>query len=88
MRADPCFAPDAAPWGQPQPRRILALVRKRGEETLVGLFNFTEYPAGAKPGRPGAASITPGGHFRLAGGCGTGAVSGIAGKQISSGILR
>ena len=26
---------------------VLALVRKRGEETLVGLFNFTEYPAGA-----------------------------------------
>ena len=28
-------------------REGLALVRKRGEETLVGLFNFTEYPAGA-----------------------------------------
>ena len=26
---------------------VLALVRKRGEETLVGLLNFTEYPAGA-----------------------------------------
>ena len=48
MRADPCFAPDAwvTTWDSHNPG-VLALVRKRGEETLVGLFNFTEYPAGA-----------------------------------------
>ena len=48
MRADACFAPDAwvTTWDTHNPG-VLALVRKRGEETLVGLFNFTEYPVGA-----------------------------------------
>ena len=48
MRADECFAPDAwvTTWDTHNPG-VLALVRKHGEETLVGLFNFTEYPAGA-----------------------------------------
>ena len=48
MRADECFSPDAwvTTWDSHNPG-VLALVRKRGEETLVGLFNFTEYPAGA-----------------------------------------
>ena len=47
MRADPCFAPDAwvTTWDSHNPG-VLALVRKRGEETLVGLFNFTEYRRG------------------------------------------
>ena len=41
MRADPCFAPDAwvTTWDSHNPG-VLALVRKRGEETLVGLFNL------------------------------------------------
>ena len=38
---------------------VLALVRKRGEETLVGLFNFTEYPAGASLDALGGAYHTP-----------------------------
>ena len=48
MRADECFAPDAwvTTWDTHNPG-VLALVRKHSEETLVGLFNFTEYPAGA-----------------------------------------
>ena len=37
---------------------VLALVRKRGEETLVGLFNFTEYPAGASLDALGGAYKT------------------------------
>ncbi len=59
MRADPCFAPDAwvTTWDSHNPG-VLALVRKRGEETLVGLFNFTEYPAGASL-TLWAARITP-----------------------------
>ena len=45
---DPCFALDAwvTTWDSHNPG-VLALVRKRNDETLVGLFNFTEYPAGA-----------------------------------------
>ena len=48
MRADECFSPDAwvTTWDSHNPG-ALALVRKRNDETLVGLFNFTEYPAGA-----------------------------------------
>ena len=42
---------------------VLALVRKRGEETLVGLFNFTEYPAGASLDALGGAYHTPEGTF-------------------------
>ena len=38
---------------------VLALVRKRGEETLVGLFNFTEYPAGASLDALGGEYRTP-----------------------------
>ena len=38
---------------------VLALVRKRGEETLVGLFNFTEYPAGAGLDALGGEYHTP-----------------------------
>ena len=38
---------------------VLALVRKRGEETLVGLFNFTEYPAGASLDALGSEYHTP-----------------------------
>ena len=38
---------------------VLALVRKRGEETLVGLFNFTEYPAGASLDALGGEYHTP-----------------------------
>ena len=38
---------------------VLALVRKRGEETLVGLFNFTEYPAGASLDALGVEYHTP-----------------------------
>ena len=38
---------------------VLALVRKRGKETLVGLFNFTEYPAGASLDALGGAYHTP-----------------------------
>ena len=82
MRADPCFAPDAwvTTWDSHNPG-VLALVRKRGEETLVGLFNFTEYPAGGKSGRSGWRVPHPGRHFRLAGGCGAGTVSVTAGKK-------
>lgn len=60
MRADPCFAPDAwvTTWDSHNPG-VLALVRKRGEETLVGLFNFTEYPAGASLDALGGAYHTP-----------------------------
>lgn len=81
MRADPCFAPDAwvTTWDSHNPG-VLALVRKRGEETLVGLFNFTEYPAGASLDALGGAYHTPE-HFRLAGRCGTGTLSGAAGKK-------
>ena len=41
MRADPCFAPDAwvTTWDSHNPG-VLALVRKRGEETLVGLLSL------------------------------------------------
>ena len=38
---------------------VLALVRKRGKETLVGLFNFTEYPAGASLDALGGEYHTP-----------------------------
>ena len=38
---------------------VLALVRKRGDETLVGLFNFTEYPAGASLDALGGEYHTP-----------------------------
>ena len=38
---------------------VLALVRKRGEETLVGLFNLTEYPAGASLDALGGEYHTP-----------------------------
>ena len=38
---------------------VLALVRKRSEETLVGLFNFTEYPAGASLDALGSEYHTP-----------------------------
>ena len=60
MRADPCFAPDAwvTTWDSHNPS-VLALVRKRGEETLVGLFNFTEYPAGASLDALGGEYHTP-----------------------------
>ena len=60
MRADPCFAPDAwvTTWDSHNPG-VLALVRKRGEETLVGLFNFTEYPAGAGLDALGGKYHTP-----------------------------
>ena len=60
MRADPCFAPDAwvTTWDSHNPG-VLALVRKRGEETLVGLFNFTEYPAGASLDALGGEYHTP-----------------------------
>ena len=41
MRADECFSPDAwvTTWDSHNPG-VLALVRKRGEETLVGLFTL------------------------------------------------
>ena len=42
MRADPCFAPDA--WVTALRPAILALVRKRDEETVVGLFNTGRVP--------------------------------------------
>ena len=60
MRADECFAPDAwvTTWDSHNPG-VLALVRKRGEETLVGLFNFTEYPAGASLDALGGEYHTP-----------------------------
>ena len=60
MRADPCFAPDAwvTTWDSHNPG-VLALVRKCGEETLVGLFNFTEYPAGAGLDALGGKYHTP-----------------------------
>ena len=38
---------------------VLAVVRKCGEETLVGLFNFTEYPAGASLDALGSEYHTP-----------------------------
>ena len=62
MRADPCFAPDAwvTTWDSHNPG-VLALVRKRGEETLVGLFNFTEYPTGAGLDALGGKYHTPDG---------------------------
>ena len=60
MRADSCFAPDAwvTTWDSHNPG-VLALIRKRGEETLVGLFNFTEYPAGASLDALGGEYHTP-----------------------------
>ena len=60
MRADECFSPDAwvTTWDSHNPG-VLALVRKRGEETLVGLFNFTEYPAGASLDALGGEYHTP-----------------------------
>ncbi len=85
MRADPCFAPDAwaTTWDSHNPG-VLALVRKRGEETLVGLFNFTEYPAGASLDALGGEYHTPEGTSRLAGRCGAGTVQALlVKKQIS-----
>ena len=82
MRADPCFAPDAwvTTWDSHNPG-VLALVRKRGEETLVGLVQLYRVPGRGKSGRSGRRVSHPGGHFRLAGGCGAGALSGAAGKK-------
>ena len=42
MRDDPCFAPDAwvTTWDT-HDDAILAVVRKAGERTIIGLFNFT-----------------------------------------------
>ena len=81
MRADPCFAPDAwvTTWDSHNPG-VLALVRNRGEETLVGLFSY-RVPGRSQSGRSGRRVSHPGGCFCLAGGCGTGTVSGAAGKK-------
>ena len=40
--SQPCFAPDAwvSTWDAHNDR-VLALIRRRGDETLVGLFNFS-----------------------------------------------
>lgn len=45
LRADACFAPDAAvtTWGGDNDA-VLALVRRGGGQSLVGLFNFSEQP--------------------------------------------
>ncbi|PST48752.1 amylosucrase [Bifidobacterium callitrichos] len=48
MRSDPCFAPDA--WVTTWDTRddgVLAVVRKQGERTIVGLFNFADRDATA-----------------------------------------
>ena len=60
MRADECFSPDAwvTTWDSHNPG-VLALVRKHNDETLVGLFNFTEYPAGASLDALGGKYRTP-----------------------------
>ena len=49
LRADECFAPDAwvTTWDSHNPG-VLALVRRHGAKTLVGLFNFTEHPAAVR----------------------------------------
>ena len=45
LRADACFDPDAAvtTWGGDNDA-VLALVRRGGGQSLVGLFNFSEQP--------------------------------------------
>ncbi|WP_258175585.1 alpha-amylase family protein [Bifidobacterium callitrichos] len=48
MRSDPCFAPDAwvTTWDT-HDDGVLAVVRKQGERTIVGLFNFADRDATA-----------------------------------------
>lgn len=45
MRNDPCFAPDAwvTTWDAHNDA-VLAVVRKSGERSLRGLFNFSDQP--------------------------------------------
>ena len=45
--------------GQPQPRRAGAGTQARPRKQLVGLFNFTEYPAGASLDALGGEYHTP-----------------------------
>ena len=49
MRHDPCFAPDAwvSTWDTGDDA-VLAVVRKAGDDVLVGLFNFAGRPAHAR----------------------------------------
>lgn len=53
LRADPCFAPDAAvtTWGCDDPA-VLVLVRRKDGRTLTGLFNFSEQPRTVHPDAP------------------------------------
>ncbi len=82
MRADPCFAPDAwvTTWDSHNPG-VLALVRKRGGGNAGGTVQLYRVSGGGKSGRFGRRVSHPGGHFRLAGGCGAGAVPGTVGKK-------
>ena len=73
-----CRLPDAwvTTWDSHNPG-VLALVRKRGEETLWWDCSIlTEYPAGASLDALGGEYHTRRALSRLAGGCGTGAPSG------------
>ncbi len=66
--------------GQPQPRRAGAGTQAR-RGNAGGAVQLYRVPGRGKSGRSGRRVSHPGGHFRLAGGCGAGAVSGTAGKK-------
>ena len=66
--------------GQPQPRRAGAGAQaQRGN--AGGTVQLYRVPGRSKSGRSGRRVSHPGGRFRLAGGCGTGTLSGAAGKK-------
>ena len=58
MRDDPCFAPDAwvTTWDA-HDDRVLAVVRRSGDRTLLGLFNFADAPAVATLDSDGDVSL-------------------------------
>ena len=66
--------------GQPQPRCAGTDAQAWRGDT-GGTVQFYRVPGRGKSGRFGRRISHPGGHFRLVGGCGAGAVSGTAGKK-------
>ena len=66
--------------GQPQPRRAgTGTQARRGN--AGGTVQLYRVPGRSQSGRSGRRVSHPGGHFRLAGGCGAKAVPGTAGKK-------
>ena len=58
------------------------------KDELEGLFMaLYRVPGRGKSGRSGWRVSHPGGHFRLAGGCGAGAVSGAAGAPLKGAAM-